>query len=115
MPLSQRGQLRSECFVRRIDVTGESGVSVSDADVEIEQRMHAVTVLLSQLKRNYHSTQELLTACDLPETSEDGEAEAECSLGSSTGTKTDKREGKNKGTKRPKKEGKHKGKKAKKE
>ena len=59
------GHPRVECFVRRIDVTGEDGVSVQEADKEIDERVKTVTRHLKQLHGRYKSSQDLLSSCEL--------------------------------------------------
>ena len=55
-----------ECFVRRLDVTGDSGVSIFQAEDEIEERVAAVDAHLRQLQLKYRSFHNLLLACGLP-------------------------------------------------
>ena len=45
----------AEWFVRRIDVTGDSGVSISLAEDEIAERVKAVNVHLRPLQSKYES------------------------------------------------------------
>ena len=55
-----------ECFVRRLDVTGHSGVTIFQAEEEIQERVAAVNSHLCQLRVNYGSFHNLLLACGLP-------------------------------------------------
>ena len=56
----------SKCFVRRIEVTGDSSVSDEQAEHEIEERVLAVDVHLRELQLKYGSYHHFLGAFGLP-------------------------------------------------